>query len=207
MQLLWRRPAATEPDASAVADADDGTLVRSAQRTPGAFEPLYLRYRDRIFAYCYYRLGNRAEAEDAASAVFVKALGHLPGFRDRHDSFRTWLFRIAHNEVADRHKRRGRRPEAPLTAAHAVADPGRSPEDLAVLADGRRRVLVLLAALPARERAVLELRAAELETGEIARVLGISEQNVRTTQARAVARLRRRLEGVGPDADGRVADA
>jgi DNA-directed RNA polymerase specialized sigma24 family protein len=53
---------------------------------------------------------------------------------------------------------------------------------------------------------VLELRAADLATGEIARVLGISEQNVRTAQARAVARLRR-LEGVGLAAAGRAADA
>jgi RNA polymerase sigma-70 factor (ECF subfamily) len=189
----------------AVEATDDGALVRAAQRAPCAFEPLYLRYRDRVFNYCYYRLGNRAEAEDAASAVFVKALGHLAGFRDRGDSFRTWLFRIAHNEVADRHKRHGRHPEAPFTAALAVADPGRTPEDQAVHADDRRRVLALLAALPARERAVLELRAADLATGEIARVLGITEQNVRTAQTRAVARLRR-LEGVGPEA-GRSTDA
>ena len=205
MRLRQRRPVAAEPDAVAVEAADDGALVRAAQRAPGAFEPLYLRYRDRVFNYCYYRLGDRAEAEDAASAVFVKALGHLAGFRDRGDSFRTWLFRIAHNEVADRHKRRGRHPEAPFAAALAVADPGRTPEDQAVRADDRRRVLALLAALPARERAVLELRAADLATGEIARVLGISEQNVRTAQARAVARLRR-LEGVGL-ATGRAADA
>jgi RNA polymerase sigma-70 factor (ECF subfamily) len=170
MQLRWRHPAVANEDAPAPADADDGCLVRAAQRAPAAFEPLYLRYRDRVFAYCYYHLGDRAEAEDAASAVFVKALGHLRGFHDRHGSFRAWLFRIAHNEVADRHKRRDRRPEAPLASARAAADPGRSPEDQAVLADDRRRLLVLLAALPARERAVLELRAAGLETAEIARV-------------------------------------
>ena len=74
-------------------------------------------------------------------------------------------------------------------------------------ADRRQHVLVLLTNLPARERAVLELRTADLETGEIAGVLGISEQNVRTAQARAIARRRRRLDGTASAVGGRAADA
>ena len=81
-----------------------------AQYSPMRFEPLYLRYRDPILAYCYRRLGNRAEAEDAASTIFIAALRGLRTFHDRgkEDSFRSWLFRIAHNEVAMHHRRRSR---------------------------------------------------------------------------------------------------
>ena len=180
-------PNSGEAAAERSADAD---LVRLALHAPHAFEALYLRYLDPIIAYCSYRLANRAEAEDAASAVFVKALHGLPGFRHRDGSFRTWLFRIAHNEVADRLKYRSRHPEAPLDRLIDAASPERAPEEYAIASDGHGRIRALLRSLPPRERAVLELRAADLATGEIADVLGITEQNVRTAQCRAIARMR-----------------
>jgi RNA polymerase sigma-70 factor (ECF subfamily) len=81
-------------------------LVRLAQSSPSAFEPLYLRYRDRVIGFCYRLLGDREEAEDAASAIFVAALRGLKDFEGRGDnSFHAWLWRIAHNEVATRHRR------------------------------------------------------------------------------------------------------
>jgi RNA polymerase sigma-70 factor (ECF subfamily) len=175
----------------------DAVLVRRAQTSPAAFEALYLRYRDRILGYCYRRLGDRDDAEDAASAVFVAALRGLGRFQDRGDSFGSWLFRIAHNEVAARHRQRARHPEEPLIRVSGAADPARSPEEHAVLADGQQRLAGLLCELPPREREVIELRLADLSTAEIGRVLGISEQNVRTAQARAVARLRRVMSRTG----------
>ena len=104
------------PTTAVMADRDDAALVRLAQVSPAAFEPLYLRYRDRILAYCYRRLGHLHEAEDTASAVFVAALRGLAAFDDRgrEDSFRAWLFRIAHNEVAMKHRSRTRHPERSL---------------------------------------------------------------------------------------------
>lgn len=172
------------------AQLDDLDLVRAAQADIARFAALYRRYRDRVLAYCWRRLGDPAEAEDAASAIFVKALGALPAFRDREGSFRSWLFRIAHNEVADRHKRWARRPESSLSAEGELVDPGRTPEELALLDDEAARLRCLLEHLSDRERAVLDLRLAGLTTAEIARALGIATQTVRTAQSRAVARLR-----------------
>jgi len=170
-------------------EVDDAELVRRAQFDAADFGPLYLRYRDRVLRYCFYRLGDQAEAEDAASAVFVKAIGGLRGYHD-DGSFRPWLFRIAHNEVVDCHKRRFRHPETELSHAADIADPLPSPEDAAVTADALQRLRALLGTLPPRERAVLELRLTDLTTSEIAAVLAISEENVRTAQSRALARLR-----------------
>jgi len=171
--------------------------VRLAQASPHDFAALYLRYRDPIMNYCYYRLGDREESEDAASVIFIKSLDHLPRFAERGDSFRTWLFRIAHNEIADRHRHRARHPNLPLTDELDLRDPAAPPEDAAITTDNRDRVRRMLAQLPPRERAVLELRAAELSTREIADVLQISEQNVRTAQSRAVGRLRGLLADPG----------
>ena len=189
-------PSRTQPALEQPQPAD-AELVRLAQAAPRAFADLYLRYRDPVMNYCYYRLGDREASEDAASVIFIKALDHLPRFAERGDSFRTWLFRIAHNEIADRHRARIRHPNLPLTEELGLRDRAAPLEDTAIAADNRERVRDLLGGLPLRERAVLELRAAELTTPEIAEILQISEQNVRTAQSRAVSRLRGLLADPG----------
>jgi RNA polymerase sigma-70 factor (ECF subfamily) len=184
-------PNITTPPASVTGD---GELVRRAQEHPAEFAPLYLRYRDRVITYCRYRLGDDADAEDAASAIFIHALHGLRTFHDGGDSFRSWLFRIAHNEVVDRHRQQSRHPHTSLDEAALLADPARSPEEHAVTADGIQRLRGLLADLPSREREVLELRLADLTTAEIGAVLGIGEQSIWTAQSRALARVRAALE-------------
>jgi RNA polymerase sigma-70 factor (sigma-E family) len=72
--------------------------------------------------------------------------------------------------------------------------PQGSAEDEVILADDRRQVLVALAALPARRREVLVLRYwLGLTEAEIASVLGISTGTVKSTAARALAALARKL--------------
>lgn len=207
MPLLQRRasgPEAIRPDAG------DGVLVAAAQRDPRDFESLFLRYWDPILRYCTFRLQSRAEAEDAASQVFVDAYAGLHRFRDQggEGSFRAWLFTIAHHEVANRHRYRVRHPAGPLDAVAAeVADPATSPERAGVAAGDIAQVLIVVGELPARLREVVELRLAGLNDREIAGVLGISGEAVRQAQSRAVAQLRTRM-GVAPsDLQKRITDA
>ncbi len=204
MPRPWQIRSRAQPKSAPHAEDADAELVRLAQATPQAFAALYLRYRDPVLNYCFYRLGDREAAEDATSTIFVKALDHLPSFSERGDSFRTWLFRIAHNEIVDRYRRQARHPEVPLLPELGLRDAASLPEEAAISADRRLRVLRLLTHVPPRERAVLELRAADLSTREIAEVLQISEQSVRTAQCRAVGRLRELVAGV---ASGEAIDA
>jgi RNA polymerase sigma-70 factor, ECF subfamily len=171
-------------------EVGDAELVRRAQRHATEFGPLYLRYRDRVLRYCLYRLGELAEAEDATSTVFVHALHGITSVHDDDSSFRPWLFRIAHNEVVDRYKRRALRPETALAAAADLVDPAPSPEEAAMMIETLGRLRTLLGELPPRERAVLELRLADLTTAEIAAVLGMTEGSVWTAQSRGLAKVR-----------------
>ena len=167
-------------------ELDDAAVVARARSDPRAFAPLYARYLDPVYRYCYRRLGSREAADDATGAVFAKALAALPAYRD--GSFRAWLFAIAHNVVADVHRRR--RPEGPLAAAGDPADGAPTPEEAALAADERRTVRALLATLPADQRRVLELRLAGLTGAEIAAVLDRSPGAVKMLQLRAMTRLR-----------------
>jgi RNA polymerase sigma-70 factor (ECF subfamily) len=174
--------------ASLEANPDEAELVAIAKRDRAAFASLYRRYVEPVYRYCDRCLGNRDAAEDATSLIFTKALAALGTCRD--DCFRSWLFTIAHNVIVD--MRRERHPWEPLTAAaHLVDGNGqRSPEALALAADDARTIQVLLAHLSADQRDLLELRLAGLTDAEIARALGRSHGAVRTSQYRALARLR-----------------
>ena len=178
-------------------DASDAALVAFAQRRPEGYERLYRRYWDPVFRYCYYRLGAWEDAEDAASEVFADALGRLSRFEDRDDSFRSWLFWIAHNEVVSRY-RGTRAVVVSLEGKVDLADLGPTPEEAALASDAHREVHQLLARLPDDQRRVCELRLAGLKGKEIAAVLDKSHDAVRAVQYRAEARLRGLLGVAAP---------
>jgi RNA polymerase sigma-70 factor (ECF subfamily) len=176
----------------------DAVLVEQAQRDRRAFAPLYARYFDAIFRFCFYRIGDWQDAEDAAGEVFARALGDLGRFRlsERHDGFRCWLFVIARGVVANRHRHRARHPDRPLAEAADLLDTAPTPEDLALAAADHRLLADLLARLKLDERELLELRLAGLNDAEIARVLGRSHGAVRQEQWRTIQK-QRALLGVG----------
>jgi len=187
-------PATDKQPAAALADT---ALVARARDDRAAFAPLYDRYFNPVFRFCFYRVGDWQEAEDAAADVFASVLASLARFQDgdRADGFRCWLFTIARNVVANR--RRARRFDAPLDAAAFVADAAPTPEEAALTDDDHRLVRALLLRLKPDQRDLLELRLAGLNDAEIARVLGRSHDAVRKEQSRAIQTLRSLIGGEG----------
>src|SRR5919201_385241 len=117
--MVARRPAARIEAGSTVFDqvgADkldelsDDELAERAKTSSDAFGALYDRHVRRIYSYIYYRIGQRAEAEDLTERVFMQALENLPRYEFRGAPFSAWLFRIAHNLVANWHRDTGRHP-------------------------------------------------------------------------------------------------
>lgn len=167
---------------------DDASLVVRARHDRQAFAALYDAYVDPVYRYCFRRLGNREGAEDATSLVFAKALAALPHYRDDNPSFRSWLFAIAHNVLAD--ELRSRRPDQPLPTVDDMASPSSTPEEELVRSEEHLTLRALLASLPPSEARLLELRLAGLSGAEIARLLGMTPGAVRVAHHRAVAHLR-----------------
>lgn len=163
--------------------------VRAAQADRAAFGALYRRYLDRVYGYAFYLLGDHHDAEDATERTFLAALDAIGRFRDEGASFRAWLFRIAHNQIANTLRSRARGRASPLDAVPepvADADPARE----AGAADDARRVRAALAQLSEDRRQVIVLRFVDgLSAREIGAVLGRSEGAVRVLQHRALREL------------------
>src|SRR5688572_33358262 len=100
--------------------SDEEILVRASAGDRDAFGMLYERYVERIFNYVYYRTGNVNDAEDLTARVFQRAMNHIVNYTDRGVPFSAWLYRIAHNLVANWHRDRSRRQEIPISDAPSV---------------------------------------------------------------------------------------
>ncbi len=188
MRTALGSPSLQNPQGTVGILDEDARVVALAKSDPRAFAPLYARYFDPVYRYCYRRLGHPEAAADATAQVFAKALAALPRYREDAPSFRSWLFTIAHNVITD--DLRARRPLAPMDAAAHVAATGPSPEDVVLTDEAGGTVRALLAMLPADQRQILELRLAGLTGPEIAAALGRSLGAVKIAQVRAFARLR-----------------
>jgi RNA polymerase sigma-70 factor (ECF subfamily) len=172
----------------------DLAAVRAAQADPAAFAVLYRRYLDRVYSYAFYQLGDHHDAEDATERTFLAALAALPSFRDEGASFRAWLFRIAHNTVANARRTRHRRRTEPLPDGFDRPAPDADPARLVARAEELRRVLAALAELPEERRQVVVLRFVDgLTSGEIGEVLGRSPGAARVLLHRALRDLAARL--------------
>lgn len=152
-------------------------------------EELYDRLIHDIYRFVYAKVGNREEAEDLTSQVFVKAMQGVDGSRP-FESMRAWLFQVARTTVADHWRT--------VYAAHvesldrlldlgwdgpAASHPALRGPDL------EERVRALLARLPARYRDVLTYRfLLNFSVRETAERMGLSETNAKVLQLRALRR-------------------
>jgi RNA polymerase sigma-70 factor (ECF subfamily) len=170
-----------------VTEPDERALVQKAQRDRQAFGVLYDRYFTRIYQFVYRRTGDEALTQDITSATFEKALANLWRFRWQGVSFGAWLYRIARNELAQ-HYRRARRTR-PLLSWH-LADAQALPPN------GHQDALnTAFAKLSDADRELLTLRFFEdLESAEVAAILGCSVPNVYVRLHRALQRLRREMD-------------
>ena len=154
---------------------------------------LVATYSTLLFRVAHSVLRSRPEAEDVVQDVFLRVLERrrtLTAIRD----MRVWLIRIAWNLALDR-RRRIRPEQMDETFAQTLAAAGTPADQALSEAQRMNTVLRALERLPKPERHVLLLSAIEeLDTAEMAAVLGKSESATRALLFRARTRLRARLE-------------
>ncbi len=181
---------------------DRKILTLASQGDQEAFGALYARYVERIFNYVYYRTGNVNDAEDLTARVFYRALHHIQFYTDRGVPFSAWLYRIAHNLIANWHRDRSRHQEIPLDDAPTLHYKGDAPEVALMQGQDQEALLKLIRRLPAERQHLLILKFVEqLSNAEIGQIMGRSEGAVKSLYHRTLLALRDDLEGVNLNID------
>lgn len=181
------------------ASDDELTIIAAALRDPAAFAPLYEQHAPDIYRFCYLRLGQREAADDLTAKTFIRAIERLHQYRPKSGAtFRSWLFAIARNLLADEwRRRRDIRLIPPIEDLTHDDYPG--PEQLAIHLTEMDRLRAALQYLPDRQREIVELRMVGFNTDEIATTMNTTIAAVKSAQARAYRTLREHLsEGVEP---------
>lgn len=193
--------ASNHNDGEALSLQDEATLVERARTDGAAFGELYQRYAKAIYNYVYYRTGNHHDAEDLTARTFQQALAHIHTYVDRGLPFSAWLYRIAHNLVANWHRDQSRRAVISieeLRASGAQSEPLRDVmQPLEALAEDREQREQLLAAirrLPPERQQLLILKFVErLSNAEIAAIMGRTEGAIKSLYHRTLLALRDEL--------------
>ena len=150
-----------------------------------------------VYKVAFAALRNHHDAEDAAQETYLRFWRHREHWGEIRDH-RAWLARTAWHVALDR--RRGRREVELEGAAESVRQlraQGGTPEEIAAQAQMTALLARLIASLPGDLRGVLTLSTVEeLNSVEIAGVLGIPEGSVRTRLKRARELLREKLSAV-----------
>lgn len=189
--------------------AVESTLVAQAKENAHAFGALYERYIDRIYSYVYTRVQNVQDAEDLTARIFYRALDRLDRYEDRGLPFGAWLFRIAHNLVANWHRDQSRRRSIPIDG---LALPGRPQNEPAAMTERREEEDALWEAierLPAdRKQLLLHKFGDRLTNLEIGALMQKSEGAIKSLYFRTLAALRTDLkEHFYRDESGRNSEA
>jgi RNA polymerase sigma-70 factor (ECF subfamily) len=176
---------------------DDLVLAQAARGDNEAFGVLYERYVGRIYNYIYYRTGNTYDAEDLTERVFYRAMRHIVNYRDRGLPFSAWLYRIAHNLVANWHRDNSRRKEIPLDEGIVGHPHNEHPEHELLLAEERERLMRVIRCLPPERQQLLILKFVEhLSNAEIGKIMGRTEGAVKSLYHRTLLALRDELDSI-----------
>jgi RNA polymerase sigma factor (sigma-70 family) len=159
---------------------------RSTLREPPDLEQVFARYMDSVYHFLYSRLGNREDAEDLTSEVFLKATKQLDSARSEA-SVAQWLFTVARTVLADhwrRYYRTGTVVELDDSRVSEIPGATQSPE---LSAESAKLVEEVLDSLSPKYRMVLELRFLRSYTiEETAQAMSLSAGNVKVIQHRAL---------------------
>jgi RNA polymerase sigma-70 factor (ECF subfamily) len=167
-----------------------GLIRQAAGGSFKAFGNLYSIYLTRIYRYIYYQVNDRMMAEDITEEVFVKAWKAIKSCKGREDTFQAWLYRIAHNHLANCLRDSGRVTSLEKDGTIDFPDPGQRTETGAEYGE----LMKAIAGLPETERQVIVLKFIEgLDTRETSKALGKNEGAIRIAQMRALAALRDKL--------------
>ncbi len=168
--------------------------VDEAARRLDQFAEKYQQFFPRVFAYVYGRVHNVHQAEDLVSEVFERAFLKMGSLRN-DEAFSTWLFTIARNIITSHARKRGRESAVDPDILRSVVASNVSVENEILVREEVAAVIDCLRTFPQREQDIVSLKFdAELTNAQIARIMGLSEANVRVILFRTLRKLREMMK-------------
>lgn len=193
----WMVFIASEKDAELSADDYDEILNRAIEGDLEAFSLLYEEYIHKIYNYIYYRIGNHHDAEDLTARVFYRALGHIRDFTPKGVPFSAWLYRIAHNLVANWYRDKSRKKEISLEEYFETTSNDYQLEKHLMQAQEDELLLKAIRSMGAERQQLLILKLVEgLSNSEIGLIMGRSEGAIKSLYHRTLKSLRRKIEKI-----------
>jgi RNA polymerase sigma-70 factor (ECF subfamily) len=159
-------------------DASDEALAARVQRGDReALERLVRRYVRVVHGIAASYLPERVNAEDAVQDTFLRLLRGLRGY-DASKPFAPWLYQIARNVARTASSTATRHAYGPLSE---LLPAGERPDVDLERAEMRARIDAAIARLPEQRRTAFHLCDVEgYDTGEVARIMGLSSGTVRS---------------------------
>lgn len=181
-------------------DDKESALVERAKSESDAFGELYELYVDRIYGYIYYRVGNIKDAEDLTARVFMRVLKALPRYVNRGAPFSSWLYRIAHNLVANFHRDRARRSRLRFDELPFASNKQETPEEVVEREENKEWLSEVIQNLNEDRQELLSLKFYQgLSNAEIGELMGRTEGAIKSLYHRTLVALRKEWErhGIG----------
>ncbi len=166
-------------------------IARAQESDKAAWDEIFQRHYHRVYLFLFCRVGDPTAAEDLTADVFVEAWKGIRRFSYRGVPLISWLYRIAHNLLADFLSKRNRARTQPLEEdSRLAADPRDEADRVAVW----HTVASAFRKLTWEQQQVLVGRFVEgLSLAETASLTGKSESAVKALEFRALKSVRKIL--------------
>ncbi|HHX09393.1 MAG TPA: sigma-70 family RNA polymerase sigma factor [Chloroflexi bacterium] len=175
---------------------EEEILINKSRTDPEAFGLLYERYVDKIFNYVYFRVGSTDDAQDLTAKVFFKALKSISSYRHMGLPFSAWLYRIAHNLVANYHRDRSKMVEISIENL-TITDTSKAsaPEVQLSKQQDNAYLLKLINDLSPQKKELIILKFVQrLSNEEIGQIFGKTEGAIKSLYHRTLLELKDRAK-------------
>lgn len=167
-------------------------LIKRAQQNAVYFEPLYNKYFEQIYRYCYQRIDDEDMVKDITSAVFVKAITNLKKYKFKGVPFGSWLYRIAMSEVYQALKNENNKRTVNINTIEFKELLDQNKQEDTFDEEEKARLKTAIKTLKKEEIELIQLRYFENRSfAEIAEILGIKENNAKVKSHRILAKLKK----------------
>lgn len=160
-----------------------------------AFGILYQENVRRIYTYIYYRTGNSKEAEDLTGRVFFRAIKHIKSYKKTSVPFSAWLYRIAHNLVANWYRDNSKKHEIPIDGKEFALNTPEFPESDLIKKQALENLIQAMRKLSNDRQQLIILKFVEdLSNKDIGKVMGRSEGAIKSLYHRTLIEMKELID-------------